>query len=135
MAAFSGCEHFSSGERTGIQLACLMRPTCVRLAPAVGPGRRRPVPGLHLQGERALGLPVEDLLGEHLARLGIDLKAVLALIPYAVHDVVVDLVVWEGAVLINGIYPGEGWECVGVRPGLMGTPAVLGKWYLVTMTS
>lgn len=82
-------------------------PTCVGLAPTVRPGRGRPVPRLHLQGERTLGLPVEDLLGEHLARLGIDLKAVFALIPDAVDDVVVDLVVWEGAILIDGVYPEE----------------------------
>ena len=80
-------------------------PTCIGSAAAVGAGRGRAVPGLHLQGVGALLLPVEHLLGEHLARLGVDLERVLALVPDAVHDVVVHLVVGEGAILVDSINP------------------------------
>ncbi len=49
--------------------------------------------------------PVEDALGEDLPGLGVDLEEVLALVPHAVHDVVVHLVVRERPVLVNGVHP------------------------------
>lgn len=80
-------------------------PTCVGSAAAVGASRGRAVPGLYLQGVGALLLPVEHLLGEDLARLRVDLERVLALVPDAVHDVVVHLVVGKGAILVDSINP------------------------------
>ena len=47
------------------------------------------------------------MLGEHLSRLAVDLKSIFALIPDAVNNVVVDLVVWECSILVNGINPGK----------------------------
>ena len=82
-------------------------PTCIWSPAAVGSGRGSSVTSLHLQSEGSFLLPVEHLLGEHLARLGVDLEGVLALIPDAVHDVVVHLVVGERPVLVDCIYPVE----------------------------
>ena len=82
--------------------------TCVGFSATVRPGRGSPISCLHLESEGALGLSVEDLLGEHLPRLRVDLEAVLALVADAVHDVVVHLVVWERAVLVDRVYPGGG---------------------------
>ena len=102
---------FCKGPRITITPAPIL--TCIGFPSTIWPGGRSPVPGLHLQGEGALRLSVEDLLGEHLAGLGVDLEAVLALVPDAVHDVVVDLVVGEGAVLVYGVYPAQrGVECI-----------------------
>ena len=86
-------------------LCNLRSPTCVWSATVVGPGRGGPIPGLHLQGEGSLLLSVKHQLGENLPRLRIDLECVLALVPDAVYDVIVHLVVRESPILVNGVDP------------------------------
>ena len=81
--------------------------TCVGFATTVWSSRWSPVSRFNFQSKSALRLPVEDLLREHLPGLRVDLEAVLALVPDAVHDVVVHLVVGERPVLVNRIYPVE----------------------------
>ena len=80
-------------------------PTCVWSATVVWPRRRSSISGLYLQCECPLLLPVKHQLGEHLAGLRVDLERVLPLVPDAVHDVVVHLVIREGPILVDGIDP------------------------------
>ena len=85
----------------GILLTCVWLPTTVRSS------RGGSVSCLHLQSESTFRLPVKDLLRENLPGLRVDLEAVLALVPDAVYDVVVHLVVGECPVLVDCIYPVE----------------------------
>ena len=81
--------------------------TCVWLPTTVRSSRGGSVSCLHLQSESTFRLPVKDLLRENLPGLRVDLEAVLALVPDAVYDVVVHLVVGECPVLVDCIYPVE----------------------------
>ena len=81
--------------------------TCVRFPATVRSSRGRPVSSFNLQSKSAFCLPVKDLLRENLPGLRVDLEAVLALVPDAVYDVVVHLVVGECPVLVDCIYPVE----------------------------
>ena len=81
--------------------------TCVGFAATVWSSWGRSISCLDFQSKSSFRLPVEDLLRENLPGLGVDLKAVLALVPDAVHDVVVHLVVRERPVLVDCIYPVE----------------------------
>ena len=80
-------------------------PTCIGSPSAVRSGRGGSISSFNLQGKGSLLLPVKHLLGEDLPGLGVDLEGVLPLVPDAVHDVVIHLVVWEGPILVNGIDP------------------------------
>ena len=59
------------------------------------------------------------MLGEHLPGLGVDLERVLALVPDAVHDVVVDLVVGECSIFVNGIDSVRKTDCVKISENLV----------------
>ena len=94
-------------------------PTCIWSPAAVGSGRGSSVTSLNLQSEGSLLLPVKHLLGEDLPGLGVDLEGVLPLVPDAVHDVVVDLVVWECSIFVNGINPVRKTDCVKILENLV----------------
>ena len=56
-------------KRSSADIQGLSLPTCIGFSATVGPSRGSPISCLDLESEGALGLSVEDLLGEHLPRL------------------------------------------------------------------
>ena len=80
-------------------------PTCIWSSSTIWSCRWGTISSFNLQGISSLLLSVEHLLGEDLTRLGVDLECVLPLVPNAVHDVVVHLIVGKRPVLVDGINP------------------------------
>ena len=80
-------------------------PTCIWSSSTIWSCRWGTISSFNLQGISSLLLSVEHLLGEDLTRLGVDLEGVLPLVPNAVHDVVVHLVIGKRPVLVDGINP------------------------------
>ena len=87
------------------RIKIIRRLTCVGSTSTIRSGGGGPISGLHLQGKCSLLLPVEHLLGEDFTGLGVDLESILALVPDAVHNVIVHLVVGKGSVLVNCVDP------------------------------